>query len=435
MSFNSNFRRAKESILVAKSNAGLPTGGEALVDTTGNCNLADGQLGVYNADTNAALTAGDSKTDAPNIFIAQGTGNNGTGNYLNFPRIFERSQTINGNNIIAYRGKSYAAPVSEAWAIGATTGNGDAINLADGNRYSLRIGFRNRRQEERVSTSAVANITVNLTADFDAISGTNDAAKTDYIVQNLVSKVNKHSRLSSNPRGRLNLVAFAIDSAATTATSGSVAISGITAGTTTINGITITSEMEAALDAIAADSDTDVTSSSLVVPVDLRTAGNSIPTATTDMIAIIGLDSLTVNNSPNEDRVLETAMRIDVGLGGDFGNNVGSYNSQDVSQGSGIARKWRIKYRETMAQRWDGQNRSELPLDTIDADIPVVAGETYDVYTIVHQTPINVAGDNVANVPAQEIILVPSGDTTTTAALEAVLNPYFIDAGFTPVNL
>lgn len=435
MGFNSNYRRAKESILVAKSDAGLPVGGTALVDTAGNCNLADGQLGIFNAEDNTALTAGDTKADAPNIFIAQGTGNNGTGNYLNFPRIFERGQTINGSKIVAYKGQSYAAPALEAWGIGATTAASDAINLADGNRYSVRIAFRGNRQEERVGTEAVSNITVNFTADFDKISGTTDAAKTDYIVQSFVSKINKHSRLSSNPRGRLNVLAFAIDTAATTATSGSVAISGITAGTTAINGITITAEMEAALDALASDTDNDVTSSSLLVPVDLSTAGDSVPTATTDFIALIALDELVVNDSPNEDRVMSVATRLEVGLGGDFGNNVGLFNSQNATEGSGIARKWRIKYRGTMAQRWDGTNRSWLPLDTLDSDLPVVAGETYDVYTIVHNTDINVASDNIAEVPAQEIILVPSGDTATTAALEAVLNPYLVDAGFSAVNL
>ena len=76
------FKRAVETILVASGNATVVADGSTtLVSSTGACNLASGQLGVFHGSydgggtVGTAISVGDTVTDAPAIVIAQGTAN------------------------------------------------------------------------------------------------------------------------------------------------------------------------------------------------------------------------------------------------------------------------------------------------------------------------------------------------------------------------
>jgi len=433
---NANSKRKVESILVAKSNAAVLGAGTALATASGGTNLADGQIGVFDyagEGTNTSDTAiapGDTVTNSPIIRIAQGTGKvagtKRSGGWYEKPYL--ATGPIIGNNVTVWKGDAYIAPALEAWAFGAAVGASDAINLADGNEYQVRLSFRGRRVEELNSMHGYPSLNINFTADFDSISASTDAAKTDYIVQNLVKQINYHSKAYPSRRaGNVPVVAFAVS---TTSAGAGTAISAISAGTV-FDGITFDQPMVDALAAIVSDTNNDIAATAdLLVPIDLDTAGDG-STSTADTFIVIGLQNDVASQDNNDDRIPQVGVRIDAALKGDFSSNVGAYNSADMVEGT-TSRAWDIRWR-VFNQRLTGQNRILIPLDTVDS--PIVDGAQYDAYVIEHQSTSQLGVAQVSVSPKREIILVPTGDTVTKAALEAVLNPYFASTGFTNVSL
>jgi hypothetical protein len=428
-----NVKRPVEKILVAKTNGstGLAVVSDGTTEltnnTTGVTNLADGQLGVFDASgdgtnaINVAVAVGDTVTDSPKIKIAQGTpqsANPGANQIQGiFAKTYEYSDIV-GDNIVAWTGKAYRAPKLNAWTIGADLGEPDAIKPLDSTEFTIQLALMGRRKDFDNSTRMVQSVHARfITPDYTTLGTANPL---DHLVQNLVYAINRHSKLfkTSNSRGKEPFVAFAIDTDATTATAGSVAISAITAGTTTINGVVITADMEAAFDAIAADANVpDVDASSLIVPVDLSTAGGAV--ASTQAIVILGL----TETEAFIDRMPFLATKLDIGLkdGFDF-PTVLQVASQLADEGEGTGRQWKIYYEATDGQRAYTQNRDLYPVITPPAYVDL--NESYTAYIIQHNDVHDFGLDSDLRSPMKTIILVPSSDTTTQAQLKAVLNPY-----------
>jgi len=438
-----NARRPVEKILVAKTDGST---GQAIVadgttrftnQSTFVTNLADGQLGVFDATgngtnaINVAISPGDTVKESPEIVIAQGTPQSSSPSTISvqgfFPRTYEASR-IAGKSVKVFRGKAYRAGTLNAWTIGADLGQSDAIVPLDETEFSLLITQKGRRKEFENSTRGRQGLSVNyVTPDYTTL-GFSASASLDHLVQNLVVEINKHSTLhnTNNRKGKEDFVAFAVDTDATTATAGSTTIAGITAGTTSINGVIITAAMEAALDAIAADANVpDIDSSSRIVPTALTTAGTGV--ATTQAVVILSLDEATAFI----DRVPQVKINLDLGLTAGFNYpTVLLKESQAADEGEGSGRFWKIYYEGTDGQRAYHTNRVEYPV--IPQPQYVVETETYDAYIIEHGTNVETTLTEVSHNPMKTIILVPSSDTTTKNQLEAVLNPWIQSAANLP---
>ena len=429
-----NERRPVEKILVAKTNGstGLAVVADGTTRLTNQStyvtNLADGQLGFFDASgdgtntINVSVSPGDTVNDSPVLMVAQGTPSSANPTAISvqgfFPYTYE-SDKIVGKNIQVWKGQAYVAPTLAAWSFGGDATSANAIVPADSAEFDWNITLIGRRKEHENSIHQRQLKAFSfVTPDYTTL-GTADPL--DHLVQNIVDQTNKQSVLyrPSGYRGTYPFVAFAIDTDGITATTGSVAISLISAGTSTINGVVLTAEMKAAFEAIALDADQpDIDGSSLIVPIDLDTAGNG-STATTKAVVILSL----TEPLSYVDRVPQTAVNLQVGLSNGFSYpTVRNVESQSAFDGEGTSRQWKIYYEGTSGQRKYSQNRYFYP--AVAPPAYVVEGETYDAYIIQHylKDQAGVGSDSLQ--PRKTIILVPASDTATKAQLESVLNPW-----------
>lgn len=454
------FKRAVETILVASGNATVVADGSTtLVSSTGACNLASGQLGVFHGSydgggtVGTAISVGDTVTDAPAIVIAQGTANASSPGPASFEGFYNithlQSAPIFGKMTKVYRGQSYVAPRMNAWMIGAIEGSADAIGTPlDETTYSFRVTFRSARHEETYSNATRDSILVSYTTpDYTTLGTTNPL---DDLVQNLVHEANKNSRavVTDGRRGNKPFVAFAVrhDQASHAfSAGGTVLVSALDAlaggvayptyygfstdAETTTSGAN--SAQGAAWVALAADANSDLATTDAVCPVNLTTAGTN--TYGANGIVIMALDALPAY----DDRVPQLKVDMEVSTIEGFTSSVGVYDSSAMQEPEGDARKMRIMFRNTMGQRIYSQNRSGIPIiELIDPDVNIATGEIYDTYIIEHEQPHYEKSYFDDNARIQRTyIFVPTDNTTTTAALEAVLNPYFASVDFPAVAL
>jgi hypothetical protein len=152
-------RRSLEYFLVASGNQSVVADGStSLFDSTGACNLASGQLGVFHAGLggtntmNTAISTGDTIVESPEIFLAQGTVDAASPGFKALGQMAItnlKSQRIIGRNASIWKGTAYVAPVLNAWVIGADAANADAIGTPlDETEYAINIAFSSRRHDE-----------------------------------------------------------------------------------------------------------------------------------------------------------------------------------------------------------------------------------------------------------------------------------------------
>jgi hypothetical protein len=454
-----NLRRPVETILVAKDDASVLAGGAPLSLSNGNVNLADGQLGFVTANAdgnntiNTGLGAGDTKVDAPVFTVVQGTDTSADiGLSQDYPiqkRPYEVSGNIVGSNVVSYTGKAFAEPSRSVWTLGSTVGaSATEVNIVDNGVYRFGVGYRGRRQDEyHSSTHQVPGMKFEFTApDYSSDATLNtDALRRNHLLQNLAQKVNLNSRewslTSPHYGGTEPLVAFAIDVSGGTGTAlGSLDAVG-DAGTvvnvyTTSGGvqrtITWTADMATAVAEAIASSDSDITTSSTIENINLADAAAG--TGTVDQLMFMALNE----KEAVKDRNPFIKIRLDMWLndaveGGAFAETVELKEVSKAFEGSGTYRQWKIFYDNTAGQRKYHQNRDLYPV--IEYPNSLASGAKYDAYIIEHFVENNMDFGNVSRSPHKTIILVPTGDTTTKAAVEGVLNPYMADLGFNTVTL
>jgi len=437
-----NNKRPVETILVATGNQAVVTGDGTLAtqsfsDTAGNVNLADGQLGFFVASGNGSgeLNAGASSplsaSEEPKIRVSQGTdySNNPSGRPFAgfFARTHESTELLTGG-VKSIRKQAFRAPKLNAWVIGGTVGNADAITLADNTEYSFVVAMRGRRTDRFDSSlhgrpSKTFSVT---TPDFTDL-GYTAAQKTNWIVKSLVSKINSQSRIvlpasGATARGTENLVAFAVDIAggsgqalsALDALAGGVAVTGYTGVTTdaeTASG-TSDSHMGGAFVAAIADSDNDLTTSSTVETTTDPTSGSC------GSIIIMGLDDLEAYH----DRLPQVKTRLDVGLTAGFAATDGLYESSETDEGEGTYSQWSKYFDNTYGQRKYSQHRVGGDGVVIQLANNLSSTAIYTSYVIQWESAQQVDIAHVSVSPQKCIILVPNASTTTTAALDAALN-------------
>lgn len=281
----------REVFLVATGNqAMLKTGN---ISASGNAtNIASGQLGVIAATNQQAhLNAGDLLTstnnpagaaantaqNVPAIQIVQGTPNSAdtsqnVGWFYEDPN-FVKSSIIRANTVRSFTYQLYALPVlSSVMFSGWADSNVESIK-----DYTVYTEFRSRRNDRDYGQNVEQLPVTFETPDLTALA---PDSKLDYLITNLVYRINQQSKLwrDTTSRGNRNVVALAINAAGGNGTAlGTIALNDTipfakTAEDDTLS-LTVDRPMLNTL-ANVIDNTASVTTSSTIEVVDLDTAGN-----------------------------------------------------------------------------------------------------------------------------------------------------------------
>lgn len=450
MTSNTTKRPVETFVVAIAGQSAMPTSGTVSDSSTGNVNLANGQLAVVAMSqfgTVAPLTFMDATptfTENASIAIYQGTSSsaNVAGSTATYPlwvRPFEKTQDIDGrnNNIIVTK-QDFRLASHNIWTIGvpssSTTGE---INVLDNTEYRLNIGFSSRRYDEFMSTGRqTANLPLSKTTpDFTAL-GTTAVLARDYIVSHFGYEINRNSNafLQTNRfTGTDPVVAIAAGIALSgpSGAAAGTAISSITAGDSfavfnykgVLRSITITAEMLASLNTAATAS-----GFTHIFTIDLANAGSATGGTATGLY-IMALDS----KLAYIDRIAEVKNRLFVGLPAGFDyTTVSNVERVGPDEGQGYSRPLDLWYQATAGQRKYTQRHVEDPV--INFPSPIVDGQQYVIYQITHGTTHQIDPNNITYSPKKEVILIPRYSTGTTtnpliALFDTALNTWLPTTG------
>lgn len=425
-------KRATESFIVnIAGQTTIPVTGTLMNSSTGNVNLANGQIGVIAASTYSTTALAQwSFTDAtptlaetPAIAFVQGTPtsaalSSATATYPLWPRPYEISGVIDGRrkDIIVTK-QAFRQATHNCWVVGqptaATTGKINVVNEAT---YAIGINYAGRRIEERFSKEQGASLSVEEVApNFTTLS---IAQPTDWIVQKLAYKINRASfafNIPSRFKGTDPVVAFVLASANSgpAGAAAGTAISALTPGLFGVysyKGVTrnlfLTQEMIDSIKAIAPP--TVPNGFTHIILNDVSNAGTTTG-GTGFGILIMALDAVTAYI----DRIPQLKNRIRVSLKNGFDYTT-VYNKELVfaDEGQGYGRVLNLLYEATQGQRKYAQRHTEEPV--ISFASPIVQDQQYVVYNVLHGNNENVDTFNQIYSPYREIIAIPRYSTGTT---------------------
>ena len=451
-----------EKFLVADADAAVVADGATALfnDTTGVYNLSNEQLGIFNADTNTAISAGvDDASTAPRIFIAQGTEDSAspTTSSNGYPlpsRPVERSQVISADNkvTIVKKEPSYALDedgveinqtlgyeANSAWSIGdVTTGTAD-INIADNTEYALTISFSGRRSDYLNGRNEPAIFPTFTSPDYTNSSVyTTEALRRDHLVQNLVAKINQKSRVWPGNTGGSQCIALAIDSQASQTGSttlgdiddaslpGSAFVIGYTSDGSAVSYTPTSGFAQAVANALnsTVDGADTLAPASVVIPTLLATppAGTAAETANTSTAYVAGVTAncdmiliISIENLPTAyyDRVYQTHTSLEVGLRSGFNlSTVANVEVSRAAEKSGDGRFFDLQYKSQDALRkYDNAQPPSGYTFEYPSDIDTTA--TYVSYIITHNSVDEATNGLPSLNPHKTIVLIEPGDTTT----------------------
>jgi len=444
-------KRGVEKFLVAKtSSTTVPVTGTLVDSSTGNVNLADGQLGIVASSSFGTVALGSFMDATPTLAenavlrIVQGTqySANVVGSTAQYPlwvRSHESSHEIDGrNNNILVTKQNFRLAAHNVWVLGVpTAATAGDINVLNTTEYRLSIGFRSRRYDELMATNVMANTLVlsKTTPNFTTLSATYPLP-IDWIVTQFGYEVNRNSSafLAYNRyRGSAPVVALAVGEALSGpgGAAAGTAISSLTAGTTlavfnyrgVVRSITLTEEILASINAAATAS-----SFTHVFTIDTANAGTNVGGTATGLF-LIALD----HNTAYVDRIPQTKVNLDVKLPAGFDYTVVS-NVETVltDEGQGYGRPLDLWYQAT-----DGQTKF-MQRNTVDPVInfpsPVDTAQRYVTYVIHHGELRNNDIHHSSYAPKREVILIPRYSIGTTAhpviaLLDTALNSWLPSTG------
>lgn len=422
-----------DTILVAKQGVSLLAEGTNFTNAaTGKTNLAVGQLGIFNADTNDTITTSATVANTPNIFIAQGRDMSQDKSPLP-KRPVEKTTVISPIHGVEFGGDVCAIPLNSTHIIGAdhaaTTGK---VNIVDEQLYKVIVGFRGRRTN---MFNGVKHSTLEgtfSTPDYSVLGlGAEDAR--DHLLQNLgynllVQNASQFNIMDKNP-----LVVFGLDSD-NVATS-SVTVSDLTtSGTTVIVGYTkagsvlsleITESMAATFSKMIADG--EVVGTEGVVPFSLNaeavTAGGlgvaGDGTSNVDRLVIMANDA----KEAFRDSVPQVKENINVTIPEGFNVSVLNKKVAGGYEGKGTSRQWQLFYEKGAAFKFDS-TLERFDGRWIGYSSDIVPNTYYSAYIISYNTPNYVSNGTLSYAPERVILLVPCCDEALKNSLETYLNGY-----------
>jgi len=448
---SSSNKRPVESFIIGKQGITTVIATGTLNDTTtGNVNLADGQLGIVSDSIwgtvamNAFCDATPTVAEAPVIAVYQGTENSAamgtaTATYPLWVRPYERTAPIDGRRPITITKQVARTPGHSTWIVGDATGSAGEINVLDETEYTITTMFRGRRIEEFYSEQSAASLITSFTTPNFTDLGKTETQGRSYLVHNLAYLINQNSTaLNVSPRRphKSPVVAFAID---TTGASGT-AIGGNAGGSPStalasgdsvgvvntdagLRSITLTEAMASSIKnaALALAGGVIGDLEWTIVTTDLATAY----TDTVDLIMLMALDETTAY----VDYIPQVKVRLEVGLTRGFDYNTVT-NDQYVyaDEGQGDGRSLNLLYAATQGQRKYNLRHTEDPVVNF-STTPFSTSITYCVYNIQHSHARSVDTFNTVVQPRREIIAVPTYSSGTTAnnvitLLDTAFNAY-----------
>ena len=333
-----------------------------------------------------------------------------------------------------FSGKANAAGTNCVWILGRKDGTGDEIVPVTEKKYKLTIAFHGRVVDLLNARNNPAIYPEFTAEDFTELGLATEATQRDYVVQNIVEQVNFESRVYPRNYSGAEVVALAISE---TGTGAGTAISGLGAsGNVTIgvdedgNNIVVnfTTEMMTSLKKVIATNGGPLDNTAEIVAYDTRSAGDG--TTQADVIVFVALDA----DTTYWDRQKVVKTRIEVGLEEGFSALV--YSAQEVAayEGEGKGTQWQLYYESTdELRKYTTEQVPSAYAMQYATEIDIT--DTYYSYTIVHSIPDTATNGLFAEMPHRTHVIIPSGDTTTIAAFEAVINPWMESVGKPSVTL
>ncbi|MCA9776238.1 MAG: hypothetical protein KC800_05960 [Candidatus Eremiobacteraeota bacterium] len=431
-----NNKRPVETFIVVGANSALPTGATTLNNfSTGAVNLADGQIGVFDATglgangLNTALTATDTVADSPAIQIIVGNANSANPSaasttYPLYPEAFHASSVIDGNGLVIVNKQLVEAPTYSIWTIGEPGGTG-AIVAADNTNYAVEIVYRGAWVNKLYGPDFNNSYTENFeTPDYTTLS---TAEPEDHLIQNLTSKINHNSELLNLTNRASNEPVIALAIGPNGASDGT-AISSITAGdvvpviSTAYGTKSITIDANLLASIVAAASDAGLNAAAEILTINTTTAGTTTG-GVAEAFLLIGTDRKIVF----EDRIPEIKTRLQVGLksGFDYKTVYHTENSK-AFEGEGQGRALNLWYKATHGQRRYSLSHEMAPI--VEFPSPIDENLTYVQYLIQHIHTAQVGTGNIVNSPKKEIVLIPSTYSTAIASWDALVGPWAASA-------
>lgn len=437
-------RRRMESFIVNLAGATtIPVTGTLNNSSTGNVNLTNGQLGIISVSPfgsvalNAFTDATPTVAEAPIIQIVQGTpySQSVATSQVSYPlwvRPFEATAPIDGRNQnILVTKQAYRDGKNNVWVLGepsATTAG--QINVLDETAYALHIAFQGRRIEGQYSLEQAASLTVEVeTPNFTALSAIY-TEPIDWIVQKVGYEINRssqHFQLGARFQGNDPVIALAVSDDATAGQQISALTVGASVDVFTYQGVTrtlvLTKEMLDSIQAAATAS-----GFTYIYKIDLSTAGTASAPEVSGLF-IIGLDARTAY----VDYIPEIKQSLRIGLRRGFNPSTTTLtNTVSADEGQGYARQLELLYQATAGQRKYAQKHTEDPV--VKFDSPIVAGQTYHIYNILHGVTSQIDHASVDHAPFREIVAIPRYSTGTTtnpviATFDTAINAYLASTG------
>jgi len=422
-----------DTILVAKTGTSLLAQGTNFTNAaTGKTNLAAGQLGIFNADTNEAIATTATVANTPNIFIAQGRDMSQDKSPLP-KRPVEKTTVISPIHGVEFGGDVCAVPLNSTHLIGADhAATSGKVNVVDEELYKIIVGFRGRRSRmiNGIKLSTLEGTFT--TPDYSVLGlGTDDAR--DHLLQNLGYNLLVQNSSQFNIMDKNPLVVFALDS--DNVGSSSVTVSTLTTpGTTVVIGYTkvgsvlsleITDSMAATFAGMIANG--DLVGTEGVIPFSLNAtavaagglgvAGDG--TSNVDRLVVMANDA----KEAFRDSVPQVKENINVTIPEGFDVSVYSNKVAGGFEGKGTSRQWQLFYERGAAfkfdstlERFDGRwigYASDIQPDTY-----------YTAYIVSYNTPNYVSNGTLSYAPERAILLVPCCDEALKNSIETYLNGY-----------
>lgn len=388
----------------------------AVGSATNPSNVPDGAIAIFNGDTNALLSPGDTITDASSIYLVQGVAS------TDFPVI---SQPIQGTGMRVWKGTSYTAPVKQVTNIGYVGSGSLDINTVNSGVYTLGV------TDLRVQAEPYLRKSVSIVADSAATS----FEIADALCKQINSPKNRGNLYVSDPNN-FPVIAEALSSQASTILGGSETLtvtyrSKIVTSSGTSHGLV-------SGDFVRIGSATATTSPVYKV--------ESVSGATINLTREYAGASATGVAAGELDAVPDTSDDAGIKLTAiDFGTFFTVYLDEDFEDtpityttpytpGSGTYDAV-LAYERKNRGFWGNLNNTILP---VTQTYYAVSGATYDLYTILVSNTITDRSfpTNTAHVTGQITIAIPAG-AASQAAFEATMNPWMAStpAALPSVNL
>lgn len=389
----------------------------AVGSPTSPLDVPEGAIAIFNGDTNALLSPGDTITDASQIYFVQGVAS-GSPLVISIP--------VEGTGVRAWKGQSYVAPVKQISYVGYTGSGSLTINTVNSGNYLFGVNNLTKQwipfNPKSVSITADTSATAYEIADSIAYQVNAAPTTPTYISDpnNWIVKLEVLSSQASSAIGGGETLTVVNGSAVVTSSGtshGLVAGDAVRIGSTTaltspvytvasVNGATITLTRE-----YVGDSASGVAAGEL--------------TAFPDASDLAGLKVT----------ALSFGTYFSIFIAEDFEGTQVSYTTP-YTPGSGTY-DLVLDY-EKKTRGWWGYtlNRTILP---IDQTFYAASGTTYDLYYIdAFKTIVDRSMPSRLSTSTYTItIAIPSTATAVKNAFEATINPWMnsTPAAFPSVNL